>query len=113
MNKIYLDIEGINKNQAHELISQFNSIENVKAIVVEPQFEYKSLEIPILLELGKGVLIAIIAGIILKFFQKEKSNDGNPIIINYKNTININQIDSKEEIERKVKEIIEPQTEKK
>lgn len=109
MNKLCFDIEGVNEFQINEMIENFNSIEYFKAYQYTPKIEVKERLVLFVLEITQEVSIGIISGLItyyiLKFFEKEKSNDDKPITINIKN-IQINQEENIQEIENKVNIIL-------
>ena len=116
MNPICFDIFGIDRTQANELVEDLNSIEGVKGghYLKESTLEFKELFAPLIFDIGVGVVVAFIAKAILKFFEKEKSRNGKPIIIRYNkiNKIEIIQGDKIEIIENKVNQIINEQSKK-
>ena len=103
MNPICFDIFGIDRTQANELVEDLNSIEGVKGghYLKESTLEFKELFAPLIFD-------------IIKFFEKEKSRNGKPIIIRYNkiNKIEIIQGDKIEIIENKVNQIINEQSKK-
>ena len=105
MTRFILDIEGINKTQANKLVDSFNSIEKINASIIENKIKFKELSTQIAITLATGVVSSMIAYIILKFFEKEKSIDNEPIIIECQN-IKITQGEPQEIIENKIKIII-------
>ena len=105
MTQFILDIEGINKTQTKKLVDSFNTTENSNANVIKNKIEFKELSTQIAITLATGVVSSIIAYIILKFFENEKSFDNEPIIIECQN-IKITQGEPQDIIENKIKIII-------
>ena len=111
INKLCFDFEGIDKSQISELVNNFNSIDGFKAYLRHENdlIEVKEIWVIFFLEFTKdisiGILSSLITYFIIKFFEKEKSNDEKPITINI-NNIQINQGESLQEIENKMYIII-------
>ncbi|MEK6984026.1 MAG: hypothetical protein AABX33_05610 [Nanoarchaeota archaeon] len=107
--QVNLSVLGVTKSQVNELLNDLNSIQGVSARHLETKIEFKEICVPIIIEIGGAIVIAVVANLITdrikKFFDKEKSIDNEPITIEYKN-INIIQGDSKEKIENNVNIII-------
>lgn len=110
MVSIKLDVIGIEKIQAKELIEDLNSISGVDCnyITKESPIEVKEILTSLILDIGKGIGVSLIVTFILKFLKKEESRDNQPIIIENSN-IRIIQGDSKEQIENKINIILNSQ----
>ena len=111
--EINLILEGVTKEQVTGLIRNLNSIRGVKADFhlrddVFSQIETKETCIPLALRIAENVSSGIIAYFITKFFDKEKSIDREPIMIENKN-IQIVQGDSLQTTENKINIIIKNQ----
>jgi len=104
---VELRVLGLTKPEVKTLIDDLNSIDGVKAgfVIKESVIEFKSIFTDIVINLIIPVGVSIISHCIIKFFEKTKTQNNKPIIINY-NNIQIIQGESLEEIENKVSIII-------
>jgi len=104
-----LSIGLIKMEQAKELLQDLNSIEGVKADFYRSHIEMKDLSVNVIINFDITIKVTVtihIALYLLKFLNKEKSRDNEPIVVECKN-IEIVQGDSKEEVESKLNKAIE------
>lgn len=109
--RLYLEVKGIKIPQADELLKDLRTIEGIDEVkhYLQESIEFKEICAPIVVYITESIAVGVIANLISekikKFFDKEKSIDKEPIVIQIQN-ININQGESKQQIENKINMIL-------